>query len=187
MLIRSLKAIVLLCLLPMVFAGPLRAAQDDARLDTLFGQLQVVTEAQSARLIELAIWQVWSESGSATVDLLMEQASNAMSRRENARALERLDAIVEQMPNFAEGWNKRATLFYMMNRMEQSRADIERTLQLEPRHFGALSGLGLVNSALGNDKAAYDAYQRALKVNPHLSHAQAESKRLKKKVKGEGI
>jgi tetratricopeptide (TPR) repeat protein len=164
-----------------------RAAQDDARLDTLFGKLQVVTQAHDARIIELAIWEVWGQSGSATVDLLMQQAAQAMASRDDEHALNMLNTVVEQMPGFAEGWNKRATLYYMMGRMEESLADIERTLELEPRHFGALSGLGLVNSALGDDKAAYEAYQRALKVNPHLAHAKSEARRLRKKVKGEGI
>jgi tetratricopeptide (TPR) repeat protein len=184
---RFLKAATLVILLSPGISGPAGAAQDDVRLDTLFGELQVVTEANSAHIIQMTIWRVWSESGSDTVDLLMQQASKAMSRRDNAKALLLYNSIVDQMPGFAEGWNRRATLYYMMGRMEESRADIERTLELEPRHFGALSGLGLVNISLGNEKAAYDAYQRALKVNPHLSHAKAESKRLRKKIKGEGI
>lgn len=183
----SLKTMFLAVLLAAAVTGLARAAQDDARLDTLFGKLQVAGEANSAQRIEMTIWRVWSESGSATVDLLMQQASKAMARRDDAKALLLLNNIIDQMPGFAEGWNKRATLYYMMGRMAESRADIERTLELEPRHFGALSGLGLVNIELGNEKAALEAYQRALKVNPHLSHAKAELKRLLKKVKGQGI
>lgn len=175
----------LLVVLLAFYAGPARADQNDERLDELFGQLQVIETPHEARLIESVIWQVWLESGSPTVDLLMGEAMAAMSEDRPVEALGLLNSIVEQKPDFAEGWNKRATLYYVLGRYEESIADVERTLALEPRHFGALGGLGLIFDQLDDDAGALDAYERALKVNPHLPHARARIDSLRQKVRGQ--
>ncbi|MDP6566436.1 MAG: hypothetical protein QF578_16525 [Alphaproteobacteria bacterium] len=171
----------------LLAAGDAPADQKDPRLDELFGRLHSVEDGKQARLIEGLIWRVWLETDSATVDLLMGRAVTAMSAERYRESLELLDTIVQLAPDYAEGWNKRATVRYLIGQDRAAIADVERTLELEPRHFGALSGLGLIHKRLENEAAALEAFEQALAVNPHLGHAQAEIKRLKRKVKGEKI
>ena len=99
-------------------------------------------------------------------------------------ALNFFDEVIRLAPGFAEGWNKRATVFYLMKNLDRSVNDIAQTLRLEPRHFGALSGLGLINQALGHTKAAIRAYERALKINPHLFRIKERVRFMKRLLKG---
>ena len=138
-------------------------------------------------MVEAQVWSTWLESESPTVTLLMRRALEAMSQNRYQDSLDILANIVEIAPDYAEGWNKRATVLFLMQRYRESIKDVERTLALEPRHFGALSGLGLIYTALDQEAKALTAFERALAVNPHLRHAEAEVKRLKKKVRGEKI
>ena len=167
--------------------GPAAADQDDSRLDSLFAKLHEDIEPHGARMVEQMIWGVWLESDSATVSLLMNRGVEAMGERRFEAALEAFNTIVELAPDFAEGWNKRATLFYLMGRFQDSLSDVEKTLDLEPRHFGALSGLGLIYTQLDDEEHALEAYEQALAVNPHLPLARLEVERLRKKVRGKRI
>ena len=124
---------------------------------------------------------------SPTLELLMNRVIMRMGNQEYGEALRLLDAIVTISPEYAEGWNKRATVYYLLGRYEDSISDVEKTLVLEPRHFGALSGLGLIYNRLDEDAAALDAFERALKVNPHLGQAKQEVKRLRGRIKGKRI
>ncbi len=180
---------ILALLLPLTFGWAIgaRADQTDPRLDQLFVHLQEVDTSKQARMIEQLIWGVWLESKSPTLKLLMGRAVTAMGQRKLDDALEILHSVVTIAPNYAEGWNKRATVYFLLGRYEESIVDVERTLALEPRHFGALSGLGLIYTYLKDNAGALDAYERALKVNPHLGQAVTEVKRLRRKVKGESI
>ncbi|MFQ5902310.1 MAG: tetratricopeptide repeat protein [Candidatus Binatia bacterium] len=110
-----------------------------------------------------------------------------MSRRNYEEALVSFNKVVEADPDFAEGWNKRATVYYLMGEFVASVRDIERTLTLEPRHFGALSGLGLIYLALGEDRLALEAFEAALKVNPHLPGAQAHAEEVRWRLRGKRI
>lgn len=156
-------------------------------LDSLFERLVDADNERSAQLLETAVWQVWLRSGSVTVDLLMQQSIKAMNDSKPATAIAILDAIVELAPNYAEGWNKRATVLYVQGHLVASLRDIDKALDLEPRHFGALSGLGLIKRAQGKDKAALAAYRRALHIHPFLTGAREAVKELKVKVEGKGI
>ncbi|HEX9835384.1 MAG TPA: tetratricopeptide repeat protein, partial [Alphaproteobacteria bacterium] len=130
------------------------------------------------------IWTIWHVSGDETIDRMMAEGVNAMTFRDLDRALAVFDAMVGKAPNFAEAWNKRATVRYLRGEHRGSIADIERTLALEPRHFGALSGLGLVSLALGRDEAALEAFRRALAVDPYLPGAAERIRELEDRVKG---
>ena len=99
-------------------------------------------------------------------------------------ALEKFNEVILLAPDFAEGWNKRATVFYLMKKFDHSVIDIAQTLKLEPRHFGAFSGLGLINQAIGQTRAAIKAYQQALGLNPHLFGLKEKIERMKKKLYG---
>lgn len=168
-------------------AGPAMADQNDERLENLFDALLAAGSPQEAQLPEQMIWSVWLESGSPTVDLLMKRGVQAMGEGQADLALAMFNSVVELAPDYAEGWNKRATLFYLMDRYEESIADCERTLKLEPRHFGALSGLGMIYVQLERDDKALEAYKRALAVHPQLPQVRAEVERLTKKVQGDRI
>ena len=182
---RILAAIVLV--LAFVVAATAEARQDDPRLDALFERLLAAPEFEEARRIEASIWDIWVESGDDALDALMSRGWVAMNARDYDTALLSFDAIVEADPEFAEGWNKRATLFYLMERYSDSVRDVERTLELEPRHFGALSGMGLISMALGDEAAALDWFDRALAVNPHLPGAKQRVRSLREKLRGKAI
>jgi tetratricopeptide (TPR) repeat protein len=168
-------------------AMPARADQSDPRLPALFDQLKAAGTAETAQPIEQQIWTIWSQSESDDVNLLMGLGVNAMARADYRTALELFNKMIEAAPNFSEGWNKRATVYYLMGEYERSRADVAKTLELEPRHFGALSGLGLIYLAEGENEKALDAFRRALAVNPTMPGPQHWVEELKSKVEGEPI
>jgi tetratricopeptide (TPR) repeat protein len=174
-------------ILAAALAGPAMADQKDERLDALFDALLAAGSPMEAQQAEQAIWALWLESRSPTVELLMRRGVQAMNEGQAEPALALFNAIVELAPDYAEGWNKRATLLYLMGRLEDSIADCERTLKLEPRHFGALSGLGMIYVQLEDEEKALAAYRRALAVNPQMPRLRAEVERLVKKVEGSRI
>jgi tetratricopeptide (TPR) repeat protein len=154
-------------------------------LDRLFGQLHRAANADQAKLIEQAIWKVWSRSGSPSADLLLAQAEKAMRARSFAPAIAILDTVIELKPDFAEAWNKRATTYYLMGRLDQSLADIDRVLELEPRHFGALAGRGMILMDLGKKREALEAYRRALTIYPEMPGPKGAVKELAPEVEQE--
>jgi tetratricopeptide (TPR) repeat protein len=161
--------------------------QKDPRLEELFAQLHKITDSIEALQVEQGIWRLWSRSGSETVDLLLGRGTDAMQAGSYKPARALFNAVIELAPDFAEGWNKRATLYYMMGKYEASKPNIDRTLELEPRHFGALSGLGLVNIHLERWEAALEAFQRAFKVNPTMTGPEANAKAIELKLCGKAI
>lgn len=168
-------------------SGPASADQTDPRLSELFSQLQMASSPAKASQLEAEIWSIWSEAGNPDIDKVYEIGSQALALGDLTTALKIFDAIVAKAPNFAEGWNKRATIYFMMDRYEDSLADIDRTLELEPHHFGALSGLGLVNIKLDRDEAALDAFERVLKVSPQSDSAKANIEFVKQRIKDKSI
>jgi tetratricopeptide (TPR) repeat protein len=152
-------------------AGLAAADQKDMRLPPLFAQLKTAADPMAAMEIEAKIWAIWLEANDPAIDQLMSEGSEAMGIQRFGTALEKFNAIIAQKPDFAEGWNKRATLYYLMGNYEQSLADIDHTLELEPRHIGALSGLGLVNMKMEREEAAADAFERVLKIDPQNGSA----------------
>ncbi len=140
----------------------------DSRLDTLFETLQSTSDSRVAESAERDIIEIWLESGSDTVDLLMQWSLDAMEEKNYPLALDYLDRILIMQPNYAEGWNKRATVHFLTDDYSKAIADIEQTLALEPRHFGALSGLGTILREIGDVDRAVIAFREALAVDPHL-------------------
>lgn len=166
-------------------ASPLWAA-DEARLDELFSSLAEADET-SWEQIEAKIWNEWSESGSPAMDLLLERGREALSEEDNREAIEHLTALVENAPEFAEGWNARATAYYSAGLVGPAMADIARTLELEPRHFGALSGLALILEETGHEQQALDAYRAALAIHPHKPNLKRAVERLEFALEGKAI
>jgi tetratricopeptide (TPR) repeat protein len=156
-------------------------------LDTLFDALKIAPDAESAKAIEERIWSVWMASGSDTCNLLMGRMKAAADEKDYDLAIKLLDAIIELKPGYTEAWNRRATLYFMQKDYGHALADIREVLVREPRHFGALSGLGLILQEIGDDKHALEAYRRALAVDPHLEHIGDVVKTLRDKVEGRDI
>jgi len=156
-------------------------------LDFLFGALKVAPDAESAKAVEARIWAIWSQTPSDTASLLMGRVKTAMDRKEPDVAIKLLDAIIKLRPDYIEAWNRRATLYYLQNNYGKSLADIKQVLLREPRHFGALAGLGMIMQDLGDDKHALDAFRKALVINPHLDRIPDLVKSLSEKVEGRDI
>jgi Flp pilus assembly protein TadD len=174
-------AIALATGLGLMFCGTAEARQNDPRLKDLFAKLQATTSDIEAAATETQIWQIWTDAGDAATDSLMQLGMAAMQGGDLPGALSLFDAVTARDPDFAEGWNKRATVFFMMGAIDKSAEDVTRVLELEPRHFGALSGLGLIYSRQDRDAAAVAAFEQALKVNPHLPGVKSNLETLRKK------
>ena len=142
---------------------------------------------QEAAEVDQRIWLLWLHSDDKAVNRLMAQGVIAMQRGALDRALDRFDEITRRAPDFAEGWNKRATVLYMMGRHRESVADVQHVLNLEPRHYGALSGLGLILVALGREEDALKWLRRALELNPYLDGIRVLADDLGERLKGKRI
>lgn len=156
-------------------------------LDDLFEKLAASKSKQGADLAVASIWRVWLDSGSDTIDLLTRRAIEAIRVEDFESALQILDEVVVLAPDYAEGWNKRATVHYIMRHYDASIFDVRRALALEPRHFGALTGLGTMLKDTGLSKAALGVYRKLLKINPHLEKARKAVEELTVEVEGREI
>jgi tetratricopeptide (TPR) repeat protein len=171
--------------LALALAGGATADQTDPRLDGLFAQLQATQSPLEARALESLIWDAWLSTDDDDVRLLVRQGTAFLAQGEFALALAAFNGVVERAPTFAEGWNKRATVFFLMDDYDSSVADIERTLALEPRHFGALSGLGQIYLGLDRKALALKAFEAALRIDPHLVGVREAVEALKKELEGD--
>jgi tetratricopeptide (TPR) repeat protein len=151
---------------------PLEPEKQLSSLDDLFDKLKKARDPRFAKTIAKSIWSEWFRSGSATTDLMMTWANEAYESKKYNVALDFLDQVVLREPNFAEGWNRRATVHYTMDNFAKSMTDIERTLELEPRHFGALAGMATILERVDRQEAALSAWERALAIYPAMESAQ---------------
>ena len=158
------------------------ADQTDTRLGDLFETLKA-SEGIEAVATEQKIWAIWLETPNQNVERLLEIGIAHMNGGANAQALKSFDEIVEIAPDFAEGWNKRATVHYLLGNFDASLADIEKTLALEPRHFGALSGRGLIYSKLEDLEKALAAFEAALEIHPNMAGAKTNAAIIRKVLK----
>jgi Tetratricopeptide repeat len=156
-------------------------------LDALFDALKIAPDEASASEIEDRIWSIWMSSDSDTCNLLMTRVKEATDDKDYDLAIKLLDAIVTIKPDYVEAWNRRATLHYIKHEYGRALADLREVLAREPRHFGALAGLGLILQDIGDDKHALEAYQAALAIDPHLRNLSDAVKTLREKVEGRDI
>lgn len=199
-----IRTLILLCALSagLVFAAapsqalaqqqggkkaPSTAPVRPSSIDELFERLQRAKTEEEAKGIADAIQRRWMRSGSDTADLLMDRALDALKAGDQPLSIELLDRVVTLQPGWAEGWNKRATVFFMMGDNTRSMADLRETLAREPRHFGALAGIGMILRTNGDDKRAYDAFKRALAINPHMPEVKSAVERLAPDYEGRDI
>ena len=144
------------------------ADQNHARLAELFRSLKSTENVSKASVFESKIWHIWMKHHDPEVESAMFQGLEAMKLQLFEQAFGHFSLLIKLAPDYAEGWNKRATVLYLMGRFKESEADVLRTLELEPRHFGALSGQGLIRIALHDWTGAIYFLESALKINPHM-------------------
>jgi Flp pilus assembly protein TadD len=171
------------------FAEPESGSGESARqahLDSLFEKLSD-PENDSWERTQAQIYAVWNRSGSPSMDLLAERADKAVAAQDYDTALIHLNDLTRLAPDFPEGWNKRATVHFLQDEYGRSLSDISRVLRLEPRHFGAYSGLGIILDRLGDKRGALEAYRRAVEIHPHLPGAEEGIRKLTREVEGERL
>jgi len=167
--------------LPNVAGDPTR------NLDLLFKALKAAPSEETAKAIEQRIWAVWAVSRSDTTNLLMTRVRTAFEKHDVDLALKLLDGIVKIKPDYVEAWNRRATIYFTKKDYGHALADLREVIKREPRHFGALSGLGLILQDLGEDKQALDVYRRVLAIYPRMERVPEIVRKLQDKVEGRDI
>ena len=184
-LMRSLRIVA--TALAIATAGPVLAAQDDPRLDGLFERLHMTEDPMEAQVIESIIWAIWVEANDDELNRLMYEGTRAMQIGDLNFAAKLFSDVIEIAPEFAEGWNKRATVYYLIGAYDKSIADCMVVLDLEPRHFGALSGLGLIYASKDDEEEALHWFKEALVQNPHMPTIQQQVDELEEKLHGQEI
>ena len=179
---------ILIVSISLLFASKIALAdQNDPRLNNLFKKLNETENQDEIRDLISDIWNIWYEVDDPKVIEYFEKGIQAMNLRNYPLAIRFFNNLIEEDPNFAEGWNKRATVLYLMGNFELSQNDIDMVLKLEKRHFGALSGQGLVQTAMKNYQKAIDSYIEAHKVYPAMETPLMMIERLKEIIKKESI
>ncbi|WP_233355811.1 tetratricopeptide repeat protein [Henriciella litoralis] len=166
----------------ILVAGPQYGPSDE-----MFEELKTAPTEEEATSVALDIWAAWMESGSAAADLVMERAVTAQSNGELELARELYDRVIAIQPDYAEVYNRRASLFLLEDNMPEALRDVNEALRLEPRHFGAWVGLGRVLEQLGAPDEALVAYQEALKIHPTLAPARDAKARIERANNGQGL
>ena len=186
-----MKKLLGIVVLGLLFFSNVNAEERKSELNNLFKQLKN-SEATKAIEIENKIWKIWSihpsnDRRGYRLTELLAQGSFLMVKEELNKAYEIFSQIILVDPNWSEAWNKRATVLYLLGRYQQSQKDIDEVLKLEKRHFGALSGQGLVQIKLGNYEKAIKSYQAAQKIYPSIRAAEVIIPQLRKLIKDEAI
>lgn len=156
-------------------------------LHDLYDQLSRTAGADEAKIVTGAIERLWLRSGSDTIDLLMVRTAKMMQDQEHDIALDLLDSIIELAPEYPEAWARRAAVLFAKKDFRQSLESLRHALALDPSHYKAIEGLGLIMQELGDKEAALKAFRRVLKIHPHLDDAVQAVKELSREVEGQGI
>jgi tetratricopeptide (TPR) repeat protein len=137
-------------------------------MDQLFSTLAKPGDDATGKAVESELERRWRDSGSDTIELLMQWATEAIATKNFPRALDYLDAVTTMKPDYVEGWNRRATLFFLQDEYGKALSDLEKVLALEPRHYGALAGLGMILNEIDRKKEALLALKKAIAIDPYL-------------------
>ncbi len=156
-------------------------------LGDLYQRLSETKDAESAKIVTSAIEKLWQRSGSDTVDLLMDRADKLIEVKDLDVAMQILDSVIEIAPAYSEGWNKRAVVLFGKKEFGKSLENLRQALALDPSHYKAIQGLGLIMQELGDKKAALRAFRHVLKVHPYLEDVHQSEKELARDVEGQGI
>ena len=177
----------LVMMLALAFPGVGSGDQTDQRLVGLFETLKSSQDELVLLETEAAIWDIWYDSGDAAVDELMLQAAELVRAGQLAKAEEIYSSVIDTLPSFSEGWNRRATVRFYQRDFEGSLADIEQTLRLEPRHFGAIWGLGMILGSQEEYLRAIMAFERLLEIKPNASDAPRRIEQLKQELAKQSV
>ena len=183
-----MKKLLGILVLGLLFFSNANSEERELELDKLFNQLKNNSDASIAFEVEMKIWNIWSTHPSQeNLTQLLANGSNLMTQHKLNKAYETFSKVISLDPNWAEGWNKRATVLYMLGRHEESQEDINEVLKLEKRHFGALSGQGLVQIELKNYERAINSYKEVQKIYPSMQSPKIMIPQLKELIKSESI
>jgi len=178
----------MLVMLSHWFIVPVRADQTDTRLPDLFERLGNAPNRQTAAIIAENIWAIWAmKPEDRKLEQMLAQGTDAMNAQKYREAEAIFTAIIKADPDFAEAWNKRATVYFLMGAFAASKRDIAQTILREPQHFGALSGLGLIEMHLGDYQAAKQAYMQARNIHPFIDGHDDIIQHLEQMIKGTAL
>lgn len=181
------RIVAVAALLLGLVASTAQADQNAKNLGPLFRELHAAKHPITASQLEGEIWRTWLDSGDEKVNKELQAGIDAMSEGNYEDSIDDFSKVIDMDPDFAEGWNKRATAYYLNGELAKSMQDIQKTLSLEPRHFGAISGMGLIFLQEGDERAALKAFEEVLKIYPMAPGANMQVERLKKKLGGPGV
>ena len=183
-----MKKLLGILVLGLLFFSNANSEERELELNKLFNQLKNNSDASMAFEVEMKIWNIWSTHPSQeNLTQLLANGSNLMTQHKLNKAYETFSKVISLDPNWAEGWNKRATVLYILGRYEESQEDINEVLKLEKRHFGALSGQGLVQIELKNYEKAINSYKEVQKIYPSMQSPKIMIPQLKELIKSESI
>jgi tetratricopeptide (TPR) repeat protein len=162
----------------LLFAFSIKADQNDARLENLFEILSKTESNIQINEVTSSIWDIWHETNDPSIEANFYRGLESMRTGDLLMAVAFFTRVIDKNPNFAEGWNKRATVYYMLGKFDASMMDIHETLKLEPRHFGAMDGMGLIFIHLEQFDKAIDIYDQMLKIFPNNSFTKQKKEML---------
>lgn len=184
---RNLKGIVTATVIFTAICAPATAQMADSTDEkALLARLAEASAAEAPQL-DRQLQAIWNRSGSPAMDFLLTRGRDALERGDTAAAIEHLTALTDHAPEFAEGWFLRATAYYTAGLYGPALSDLERALTINPNNYDAIFGLGTLLEAFGNPKLAFEAYGRALALNPHHEETIKAMDRLKPEVEGKAL
>ncbi len=183
----NLKGTVAALAVLVMFSGVSAAQQADSRDESQLLQQLAQSTPEQAIGLDRQLQALWSQSGSASADLLLERGRDALDEGDVDAAIEHLTALTDHAPDFAEGWHLRASAFFGLERFGMAAADLEYALTLNPNNYEAIYGLGLIFEIVGKPEQAFDAYSRALAIHPHHEEVTNAVNRLKPQVEGSAL
>jgi len=182
-----MKRVLLICLIFLFSLTSSFANDRDVRLNQLFNELKV-NKAKVAAIVEQEIWSLWSTHPTdEKLTARLEEGSMFVRNQQPNRARDIFTEVIKLDENWAEAWNKRATVLYILGEYQKSQDDIDKVLELEPRHFGALAGQGMVNIKLKNYEKAIRSYEEAQEIYPSMKTPEAMIKQMKEIIKQQSI
>ena len=182
-----MKQFIIIIIFSVFIIFSVKANDQQKQLERLFNDLKV-DNVSLANVVEQKIWKVWStHPNSKDLTMMLTLGSDFVNNKELEKAIEIFSNVIDLDPSWAEAWNKRATVYYMIGEFEKSQADINKVLELESRHFGALAGQGLVNIELKNYEKAIKSYQQAQEIYPSMQSPNIMIEKIKKLIKKQSV